>query len=124
MFGENNIDDEDKIFEPEDEYFGVKAPVITDYEVPAPKVDGRSKAARQAKGILKTHQVATNGQSPSRPPRGSPPDVVTLSQEQLSKLWEVVTGGRLMLDQIGGKPVAHVSLDSFKKALPLLLERL
>lgn len=121
MFGENNIDDDDKIFEPEDEYFGVKPPVITDDE-PAPKIDGRSKAARAARGILKNVKVATNGQGPpsTKPPAG----MVTLSQEQLSKLWEVVTGGRLMLDQIGGRVVAHVSLDSFEKALPILLERL
>lgn len=124
VFGENNIDDDDKIFEPEDEYFGVRAPVIIDDE-PAPKIDGRSKEARAAKGILKsTTKAATPSINSGHGNGQSPPGTITLNQEQLSKLWGVVTGGQLMLDQIGGKPVAHVSLDSFQKALPVLLERL
>lgn len=50
---------------------------------------------------------------------------ITLTPEQASKLWEVITGGRLeIVNIIGGQVVCRVSLDSFNKALPVLLERL
>lgn len=125
MFGKNEND----IFEPEDEYFGGTPPVMAEDEpevttntVRPKKIDGRSKEARAAKGILaKQAQAATNGHGLLKATEQSP-GMVTLNQEQLSKLWQVITGGQIKLSQAG--TVAHVSLDSFEKALPVLLERL
>jgi hypothetical protein len=105
--------DED-IFDPEEEYFSTIPPVIQEYENKQAKIDGRSKAARLAKKA----QGRTNGH------RHELPGMVTLNQDQLSKLWQVITGGRIVIDESAGRIVAHVSLDSFEKALPILLERL
>lgn len=114
MFGEDE-QDEDKIFEPEDEYFGGLPPGVV-LESPVKKIDGRSKAARLARANNNHVKASTNGHAS--------PGMVILNQEQLSKLWGIVTGGSIVIDEIEGRAVARVSLDSFTKALPILLERL
>lgn len=64
----------------------------------------------------------------SRRSNGQAPAVTTipLTPEQVEKLWRIVVGGRLVIDQDEETHavVCHVSVDSFHKALPVLLERL
>ena len=58
----------------------------------------------------------TNGTASAQPSNG----FVVLTPAQLSKLWQAVTGGQI---EVQGSEFL-VSLDSFQKALPTLLERL
>jgi hypothetical protein len=62
-----------------------------------------------------------SGAAPSVPENGGN---VYLTPEQLSRLWRAVTGGNIFLSGVTHNITIGVSLDSFKKALPVLLEKL
>jgi hypothetical protein len=52
-------------------------------------------------------------------------DTLTLTGDQLVKLWQLTTGGRLIIDDTSdGTPVYYVSFDSLQAALPKILETL
>jgi hypothetical protein len=52
-------------------------------------------------------------------------ETIPLTPEQLQKLWQIIVGGRLVIDtDADGFTICHVSLESFSRALPTLLERL
>lgn len=76
-----------------------------------------SKADKPGKG---TNGV--NGHAPAFSDTSSAP--LALTAEQTSKLWQAITGGHLTMVAENGQVTCWVSLDSFNKALPVLLERL
>lgn len=81
------------------------------------------EAYKAAGGGAKKNGLAKhNGATPSTPAFAE--GTVTLTPEQASKLWQAITGGRLEMAIEAGQVVCKVSLDSFNKALPVLLERL
>lgn len=72
-----------------------------------------------------------NGRKPKkvRQPKGSTStksNTVPLSWPQVQKLWAIVMGGQLIdeFDEDSGETVYHVGIESFGKALPVLLEKL
>lgn len=84
------------------------------------------KSAKQARAIHLRYceaYKAANGATPPAPAFGNGNGVI-LTPEQTSKLWEVITGGHLEMFIQDGQVLCRVGLDSFNKALPVLLERL
>lgn len=71
--------------------------------------------------------ITENGQKPrkSKAKAIEAGETIALTPEQLQKLWAIIVGGRLVIDtDADGFTVCHVSLESFSRALPTLLERL
>lgn len=51
-------------------------------------------------------------------------NTVQLTAEQLARLWSIITGGSLIIDDTGDSPTFYVSMESFQQILPTLLEKL
>lgn len=72
--------------------------------------------------------IATNGKKPRQAKTKTTEaggETIALTPEQLQKLWQIIVGGRLVIDtDADGFTICHVSLESFSRALPTLLERL
>lgn len=63
---------------------------------------------------------------PRRTTTSTKTNTIPLTGDQLTKLWAIVMGGPLVIDDDpeAGETIYHVGLDSFSKALPVLLEKL
>lgn len=77
---------------------------------------------------MDTIEQPLNGTKPRKKRSDAAPgrgETIPLTPEQLQKLWQIIVGGRLVIDtDADGFTVCHVSLESFSRALPTLLERL
>lgn len=73
-----------------------------------------------------TKQTNGNKRSNTRAKKAAAIEPVPLTQDQLCKLWQIIVGGDLVVEQEPetGQMMYLVSLESFSQALPILLERL
>lgn len=85
-----------------------------------------SGAYQRRRTIALTDEGRAVSVSVSVPVAGAPAgdgDLVALTPEEAAKLWNAVTGGRLFI-RAAGEVTVQVSLESFRKGLHPLLERL
>ena len=51
-------------------------------------------------------------------------NTVKLTEDQLTRMWAIMTGGAIIIDDDDGTLCFYVSMESFQQVLPALLEKL
>lgn len=66
----------------------------------------------------------SNGQSNGRGTLSTKTNTVKLTEDQLTRMWAIMTGGAIIIDDDDGTLCFYVSMESFQQVLPALLDKL
>lgn len=99
--------------------------VMVPHERPTGSNNGNGRKGKRKVNpeVVKAEAAATQAEMVA-PPLNNGDDLVTLDEQRFQKLWTATVGGRVVVETTNYGPVFKVSLSSFSRVLPALLDRL